>query len=272
MNTCENCKINFKPGPGSKGRFCSVKCTNIAHQIYTKDQGSKLRAENVNQYLRSPNHCLHCKQLLSYDKRSNKFCDSSCAASYNNQLRSPIRGDKPIEVKPKKNGQFKIDPEIRKQRAKNAVMVRNRLRDEASKERIRAGDWITLSNRERRLRILHEQNFKCSECGIEQSWNNKKLKFDLDHINGDRFNNSRENLRFLCPNCHSQTDTYKTKNHRGKLGKPVYTDIDIIKVLEKSESLYKALVELKLNPHGGNYIRLRRIIKRHNLQLPYILI
>lgn len=54
--------------------------------------------------------------------------------------------------------------------------------------------------------------YRCAICGNEGIWNNKKLVLQLDHIDGDHSNNSIENLRFLCPNCHSQTDTYSGKN------------------------------------------------------------
>ena len=48
---------------------------------------------------------------------------------------------------------------------------------------------------------------KCLICGIS-SWLNKNLSLHLDHINGDNTDNRIENLRLLCPNCHSQTETY----------------------------------------------------------------
>lgn len=55
--------------------------------------------------------------------------------------------------------------------------------------------------------------YKCP-CGIGDSWNGVPLTLELDHINGVATDNSLENLRFLCPNCHSQTPTNKGKNSR----------------------------------------------------------
>jgi hypothetical protein len=48
----------------------------------------------------------------------------------------------------------------------------------------------------------------CSMCRIEPRWNGKSLLLTVDHINGSRNDNQIENLRFLCPNCHSQTPTF----------------------------------------------------------------
>jgi len=52
---------------------------------------------------------------------------------------------------------------------------------------------------------------RCQECGVSE-WNGKELVFELDHADGNSENNQEENLRLLCPNCHSQTGTYKSKN------------------------------------------------------------
>ncbi len=52
--------------------------------------------------------------------------------------------------------------------------------------------------------------YKCSCCGINE-YMGKRIGLELDHIDGDNSNHSLNNLRALCPNCHSQTDTYRSK-------------------------------------------------------------
>lgn len=55
--------------------------------------------------------------------------------------------------------------------------------------------------------------YKCAICGIIE-WQGKTLSLELDHINGENNDNRLENLRFLCPNCHSQTTTYGSRNQK----------------------------------------------------------
>lgn len=54
--------------------------------------------------------------------------------------------------------------------------------------------------------------YKCEQCGQLPIWNNKELVLVLDHINGIANDHRLENLRFLCPNCNSQQDTFCGKN------------------------------------------------------------
>ena len=81
-----------------------------------------------------------------------------------------------------------------------------------------------------RLLITGLKENKCEICGITK-WNGNSLVIHLDHINGINNDNRLENLRMLCPNCHSQTSTYTGKN---KNKTESVSDEDIIKSLKQS--------------------------------------
>ena len=65
----------------------------------------------------------------------------------------------------------------------------------------------------KRLIKAGKRSYHCEECGLSE-WRNKRIVLQLDHINGVSNDNREENLRILCPNCHSQTDTWSGKNNR----------------------------------------------------------
>ena len=58
--------------------------------------------------------------------------------------------------------------------------------------------------------------YQCEKCGLGAMWNGEKITLQLDHINGNRKDNRVENLRILCPNCHTQTATYGSKRGLGR--------------------------------------------------------
>jgi hypothetical protein len=110
--------------------------------------------------------------------------------------------------------------------------------------------------------------YKCFECENEGEWLGKPISLQLDHINGIHNDNRLENLRFMCPNCHSQTETFCGKNNsskknNGKLGKEKnnsLTDNQIInnesrrKISRPSyEVLINEISELGYNGTGRKY-------------------
>lgn len=70
------------------------------------------------------------------------------------------------------------------------------------------------SNVLKRCMVEAGVDYICNGCGCGPIWNNKKLVLQIEHKDGDHLNNDLQNLEFLCPNCHSQTETWGTlKNH-----------------------------------------------------------
>ena len=76
---------------------------------------------------------------------------------------------------------------------------------------VKDSDYSTKSLKRRIISCGLIKN-QCSKCGIKDSWQGEPITLQLDHINGDHNDNRLENLRILCPNCHSQTNTYGARN------------------------------------------------------------
>ena len=71
--------------------------------------------------------------------------------------------------------------------------------------------YANISRLKQRLINEGKMEYKCQKCGISE-WLGNPLTLQLDHINGVNNDHRLTNLRFLCPNCHSQTNTYAGKN------------------------------------------------------------
>lgn len=99
----------------------------------------------------------------------------------------------------------------------------------------------------------------CTICNITQ-WNNKPLVLELDHINGLTSDNRIENLRLLCPNCHSQTPTFRGRNKNSGVCK--VSDEELLRSCLQEKNIATALRKLGLTG-AGNYGRCYRLLSKH---------
>ena len=101
------------------------------------------------------------------------------------------------------------------------------------------------------------------ECCKNTTWLNQPINVEVHHIDGDKSNNQLENLQLLCPNCHSYTNNYGSKNKK----QSDITDNELIIALQNSSSIRQALLSLGMSDAGGNYTRARQLIKDNNIHL-----
>ena len=146
-------------------------------------------------------NCLYCGK----ETNNPKFCSSSCAATFNNKgvmrhgtVRKCVYCDK---------------------RTYTSKYCSNKCQGQQRKklicEDIEAGKHVNW----RRIKdYLLLDDPRCSECEIRE-WRGKPISLECDHIDGDGSNNILTNARLLCPNCHSQTPTFRAKNAKNPKGK-----------------------------------------------------
>lgn len=175
-----------------------------------------------------------------------KFCSRSCGntRSYSDEQRlkhsdimlGHFRSESAEQIK------YRIQKSIATKHAMRETMLADAVFDD-------------LSNPLKRRRIQQEQDSCCAICKLPAVWLDKPLTLHLDHINGDRTNNSRTNLRLICPNCHSQTDTYCVKNVKR------VTPVQIIKASIDDANVHKICKTVGLQLSGYTYKRIKNILK-----------
>lgn len=104
--------------------------------------------------------------------------------------------------------------------------------------------------------LIELRGRKCERCNNTE-WLGQPIKLEVHHINGDKRDNTLENLQLLCPNCHSYTDNYGTKNIKRI---DSITDEDILQAIGNSYTIREALFSLGLSDAGYNYSRVRELL------------
>lgn len=120
------------------------------------------------------------------------------------------------------------------------------------------------------LRKLIFQNnlmeYKCNNtnCNILSEWLGQKIVLELDHINGIHNDNRIENLRFLCPNCHSQTETFNRVKNTHIISKKGVNDNMIKKEIKKGLNNHQICKKLKISL--GNHKRINLVKLKLSLE------
>ena len=108
-------------------------------------------------------------------------------------------------------------------------------------------------------RLKQQRPWKCEKCGINE-WMGNQIPLEIHHIDGNRLNNNLNNLQILCPNCHSQTNNWRSRNKKGWCKtNPKVTDEQILEALKKYKNIYQTLNKLGL-AGGSNYHRVYKLL------------
>ena len=156
--------------------------------------------------------CLECETRI-YDLGKIRFCSRSCSATYNN--RAFIKRTSEFS-KIKTYKCVSCDTETVRKKGRQGKFCSNQChinyRQKKTFNDIESGNIKGIGKRSLKKFIELRDGINCKKCGQEPIWCGEKLTLDMDHIDGDRSHNHPDNLRLLCPNCHTQTHTWGKKN------------------------------------------------------------
>lgn len=164
--------------------------------------------------------CENCNKKHNGEYASGRFCSKWCSHSFVTKIKR-----KEINIKVSKTMRSKLhhpkngfaNPGYARDKA-----IQNSLKTRIRKQNEKINNLPTeqLPKHLRKKKLLIEENYKCHICRQDEMWQGKKLSLQMDHIDGNSNNNTRENLRIVCPNCHSQTETWGTKRGKNKKRMP----------------------------------------------------
>lgn len=135
-----------------------------------------------------------------------KFCSRSCSATHNN------RGNQ-RNPKKRRDTCLQCGNVLMKESQKKFCSMEcgfDYKWEHKIKPLVESGKCTTASTVKKYLFLTRGE--QCEECGQLPIWNGKPLTLQIDHIDGNSDNNTLSNVRILCPHCHSQTDTFVSRN------------------------------------------------------------
>lgn len=122
-------------------------------------------------------------------------------------------------------------------------------------EKLLNASWDSLSLDRKKKRVKLEQNNICNSCNGAH-WLGFPIILEVDHIDGNRLNNNRDNLEAICPNCHSMTPTWRGRNKSKQI-----SDEDFVAELIKCNNIKEALDNLGIAVSGKSYDRAKVLIR-----------
>jgi hypothetical protein len=160
------------------------------------------KQKRINDYNLEPSICKHCNRTLEYNSRHKKFCNSSCSATFNNLKRIQ---------KPIKWTCLNCDTAYTDKNRKYCNI--HCQHEHAYKQKI--NNWLShnvpIGKGQIKKYLKETVGYQCSVCNLSE-WNNKPIVLELEHKDGNSENNLLDNVCLICPNCHSQTSTFKGRN------------------------------------------------------------
>ncbi len=207
--------------------------------------------------------CAYCGEEAFYTLKNGKYC---CRDHHNS---CPAVRDKCSRglAKAHSEGRMRTDQFDGKRnwnKGKTAFSDR-RIRVKVSRENVFSIGSNVRNYQLKKILICEGlRRYECERCGNGGDWKGSELVLELDHINGDHGDNRVDNLRFLCPNCHSQTETYRNRNQHGIPKKKPLSDDQMIHALRSFPSINAALCGLGRRGRG-NYERAKRLIDLHGI-------
>lgn len=148
-----------------------------------------------------------CPKCLSEHNKSGTYCSRSCANS-----RVFTEESKKKRQESNKRYWYQLSEKDKIKQIKILSEASPRSTEKYFKSLFEIA-WEDLGIGAKRLRVILEQDGKCNKCNID-NWLGQTITLEYEHKDGNNENNARENVEALCPNCHSQTSTWRGRKNR----------------------------------------------------------